>query len=1330
MEMANKVYFRDTINLTQALLSKLEAETGVGERIIIAARVLRVQGELTLKERELSIVADQFEGHSGAIWVIVPNESTTPAPLPKNGKNGKTVLITSRSITGANIASLGGNGQPGADGADGAEGSDYQPANGPGQPFHPGTPGEDGQDGWRGGNGGNGGLILVNVVGGVPAGVPLNLLSIGGAGGAGGKGGKGGTGGLKNSAGDHWPNGEDGTDANPGTYGIAIDSPPLNAEIENYWLEAMAVPGIFLGNEGEQPNEQNTATWAKHRLKMAEYFFRQYIPKTASAFYGPLARTEVEAVLAMAPVGSATAKHAQLLDNFLKNNISPVGLQRNIEPRLSVPYYSDDYEFARERADMVVDRALLFGMTAINVGKIRSLAEGQCQQLSNPDTRKALEASLCAAETEQQSANASEVEAKATVDKLSAMITARSNYLESQDESSLLDVLGGPVAAAALGVGFAFLVGGPPGAAAALPAAANYVLGSKEFQSYAGSLIDELDLPLQEIEKGLTTLQTVSQWSGGNQAEVLKDVKMSFQKFRSDLDQARGKSDPILLDLVQQQAAAVHQHFLAELGVTQAGFTVEAAQAQLDALDTNIAFWEGILENFDTTNKFLRRYTVRLIEQARGPFDTLLRLQFKMARALELYTLDVSATPDLLKADYGFAHPDVERDFLEASGNTSMLVEYLASIATLSTDLPGDQYALLFAEYTEPSVGTYQWASPTYTVSWSASVPAEQEVLAHFKQTGRIDFSILLDDVVKKEWFESKIRGVEVQFEGGVYNAAFNPVFQHWGRSRQRRRLVAGQPVKDVDQELMPIFELVPVQAPLGNNGMASGMIDGAKPGPANEPIPLNWWGRGLAANYSLAIPDYKVPNEGPNINLDGLTKLTVHFKVDSFATGLAAAQVQNVSLPAMAMLPGGTTFGLLELSAPAPAGGAIVKFSSSNPAVTVPQVKVAAGERLVKFPINVAANAAGQKAVITASTSATTRTLNVTIPNQKVRVLELVRAGAHAGQNVVVRGLAADDRFVYATYFLAPVDNVTPPAEFGFLAVIDAATWTVKHRVPVGDQPVRVAFHNNAQRRRLFVLNRGAKSYNLSVIDLTVDGKSFKSLTPVQLHWGLMDVAVHQATNRVYVTRSAGALYVIDALATDPAKFLVETIATAPGLFSMSIDQAANRIYVVRSVQDPNAFVERIERFDPVQRSFTPLNPPVLPARSIPADLAFDPDGRLYISNLGNTPTGSVAPNVTVVDLFADEVTPVQTTSGSWAVAVDAERNQAYVSTRSGLELIARSNHGGAPYRVISHFAMGPSSQSVALHPMTGEIYVGDSMDGSVRAAPPVDANAVIEWS
>jgi DNA-binding beta-propeller fold protein YncE len=358
--------------------------------------------------------------------------------------------------------------------------------------------------------------------------------------------------------------------------------------------------------------------------------------------------------------------------------------------------------------------------------------------------------------------------------------------------------------------------------------------------------------------------------------------------------------------------------------------------------------------------------------------------------------------------------------------------------------------------------------------------------------------------------------------------------------------------------------------------------------------------------------------------------------------------------------------------------------------------------------------------------------------------VLQLVRAGAHEGQYVHVRGLAADDRFVYAPYFLSPInparlpanaipspeDNATATAAPGFLAVIDAATWTVKHRIQVGDQPVGVACHNNAQRRRLFVVNRGPQSTNLSVIDLAVDGKSFNSLPPVPLHAGIWDVAVHQASNRAYVTRWAGTLYVIDALATDPAKLLVESISTGLGILSMSVDQAANRIYLVRSVQDPTlGFVERIELFDPVQKTFTPLGVPDFPARSQPFDLAFDPDGRLYISNLGNTPAGAVPPNVTVVDLTADDATPVRTTSGPWTVAVDPERNQVYAPTREGVELIARSNHGGDLYSVMLRVGMGPFPASVAVHPVSGEVYVGDFQDGSVRAAPPVDASEVVAW-
>ncbi|MGH8566814.1 MAG: hypothetical protein ACREXU_02070 [Gammaproteobacteria bacterium] len=261
---------------------------------------------------------------------------------------------------------------------------------------------------------------------------------------------------------------------------------------------------------------------------------------------------------------------------------------------------------------------------------------------------------------------------------------------------------------------------------------------------------------------------------------------------------------------------------------------------------------------------------------------------------------------------------------------------------------------------------------------------------------------------------------------------------------------------------------------------------------------------------------------------------------------------------------------------------------------------------------------------------------------------------------------------------------------------------------------------------RRLFVVNRGLPSLNLSVIDLAVDGKTFTSLPPVPLHSGIWDVAVHQASNRAYVTRWPGTLYVIDTLATDPAKLLVEAISAGKGILSMSVDQAANRIYLVRSVQPT---LERIELFDPVQRTFTPLGVPNLPTRSQPFDLAFDPDGRLYISNLGDTPAGSVAPNVTVVDLTADDVTSVRTTSGPWAVAIDPERNQAYVPTAAGLELVTRSNHGGDPYSVMLRLSMGHFPVSVAVQPVSGEVYIGDHLDGSVRAAPAVDASQMVAW-
>jgi DNA-binding beta-propeller fold protein YncE len=181
--------------------------------------------------------------------------------------------------------------------------------------------------------------------------------------------------------------------------------------------------------------------------------------------------------------------------------------------------------------------------------------------------------------------------------------------------------------------------------------------------------------------------------------------------------------------------------------------------------------------------------------------------------------------------------------------------------------------------------------------------------------------------------------------------------------------------------------------------------------------------------------------------------------------------------------------------------------------------------------------------------------------------------------------------------------------------------------------------------------------------------------------------------------------------------------------LLVLSVDQANNKIYLVRSLQSSGVFIERIERFDPVQKSFTVLNPPVLPTRSVPFALAHSPQNRLYLANLGNTPSGNVPSNVTIVDLGADDVAVVPVASGPWTVAVDAQRNLAFVPTTAGLEVIAVNPQGDSPYRVMLRQKLGPDARTVAVHSVSGEIYVGDIKDGSVHAIPAMNSGQMVAW-
>ena len=347
----SNVYIRNTINLDQALIQKLVDRTLAGETIYLFARELKVAENISIDSRTLMLIADMFDGRAGQITSTVPNATTTPGFPAQAGQPGKPVAIICHTLRGANVVSRGGNGQPGIDGEPGQDGVDFEP---PPSLFIQGTPGKDGKDGKRGGAGGAGGAIVLNyVIDDVPGGAAVSLRREGGKGGAGGKGG------LKNAAGDHWPDGNPGQKGPNGAVGASGPGAIDQISEELYWSRAN-----FAFED-----------WPKHRLRMAEYFFRRYRPNSADSLYRKLALDEANAVTQLALLGSPELGQAHTLRSTIESNMSPIGVERDIEPVLSVPYYLGDYALARQRADKIIDRSLLFGMTSVTVQNIRNLIE-------------------------------------------------------------------------------------------------------------------------------------------------------------------------------------------------------------------------------------------------------------------------------------------------------------------------------------------------------------------------------------------------------------------------------------------------------------------------------------------------------------------------------------------------------------------------------------------------------------------------------------------------------------------------------------------------------------------------------------------------------------------------------------------------------------------------------------------------------------------------------------------------------------------------------------------------------------------------------------------
>jgi DNA-binding beta-propeller fold protein YncE len=432
------------------------------------------------------------------------------------------------------------------------------------------------------------------------------------------------------------------------------------------------------------------------------------------------------------------------------------------------------------------------------------------------------------------------------------------------------------------------------------------------------------------------------------------------------------------------------------------------------------------------------------------------------------------------------------------------------------------------------------------------------------------------------------------------------------------------------------------------------------------------------------------------------------------------------------------TASGVIDLAAPAPPEGKLIKFTSSDSAlVRIPNVIVPAGKTTATFSIQIADNAANATVTLTA-VSDFTKQVSLSIPARTIQTLLL---GTKAGFNANVYGIAANGKYIYAAHYYSKIENANETFGKGELVVIDSTTFkeVPNTRIPVGFAPRSVAV--NPLTNRLYVVNRGAtnvepdqQGFSFSIVEINpTDASKLKEITQLRLGIGVIDVAVNTQTNRIYVTNyMAKSIHVINGETNQE----LQAIQLPFRPLGITVDEKTNTLYVATSDRNVNPFVNAViavkitgETGDQTQSQIEtipihvdPENPdPTRPTQ--PVDVAFNPEtNSLYAANLGGVNIS--APCVTVINLTTREATTVKTISGARAIAVNPLLNQVYIGTDSGVQVM-----DGATNTIVSTIP-NKAHWGIAINPTTNQIYAGSPTEGTITQIVAPDLSTITQWT
>jgi hypothetical protein len=958
--------------------------------------------------------------------VIQVPGSTTPGTgaTGKTGNAGPAVTIYCKDFGAIKVSSAGakgGSGARGLTGADSTEGCTREPKQGNSGPklvCEPPTPSPTGKRGGTGGAGGAGGLITLHHVTRASAAV---LRGIGGDPGNGGPGGHGGkiTRVITQTSNGQTTTTTSGTDraGNVGSQGLAgargADVAPRFEPVADIDAVYARVRGLLGG--------QIALRWARHRLRQGEHHFRTGNPGPAiDEFDAVLALLKGAAPAPAELLELSVADmlvQAQRLRDFAINGQNIFGMPRRLQLVPHVENMLADLKPYASLPLLLKQDTLTRLLHATDAARLASFIGTQRDALLRSvaaDGSLTLELTYAQnAATEADRAKDEHIERarrlredlealQDEVDKEQEQGTDGDMILPGLRATKVFAIVAATILTVALppaAVGVAGLV-----VSAVVPQLPDLLLGEggpaeQSLQALAQSgtaFASQINDRLQELENSASGLRGYAekyadffsaqlQANGGDAKKALdalkgrlkkdfsadisaaRDFALDFKKLQGDLQSMQvGPNKPAQTAYIakaRELAAVAREGQAALVAASQATLALQAASARKSEVTTHADDLSALIGAVNGDTITLRDATARTLARAQRTLSLLCQFQFRLVRALDLYTLASERgaerfrlQPRALRVPYNAGHvePDLLLDYTESAPTDTEIADRLLEAIDNGFD-DGD----LTLEVTARAQA-YRDELGGRLGGVSHSVLLDDAALKAFKTKGAVSLAIPLDAIPFT--YEAKVQNVELIIDG-MPEAANDPStlnieIVRRGSAQQRWHPTRKLEPATVTEVLLPgpAFSgrdnLTLRRA--GAQGDAARQFGGAShvDETTGEKIALQCFGRGVAGEWQLRLSKPSLAADLPRVAGVARVELIVLYGawVDETAVVVQALTLSPV------VAADGTIVATVTLAFPVVGQPARVALSSSAPGfVKAPAfVDVPVGARSATFPVRV----------------------------------------------------------------------------------------------------------------------------------------------------------------------------------------------------------------------------------------------------------------------------------------------------------------------------------------------------------------------------------------